>query len=228
MRTRGAEPLITAYDVATDARTELSATSFANWVDKTAHLLLADDVEPGDLVRLSVAASAPGHWMTAVWCAAVWQVGAVVDLSGPDAAPPVVEVVGPPTGGGWPQPTGWPVWACSLHPLGMGFPVEPPSHVGDYALEVRAQPDSHVEVPVAPTATAVITPTGTLDGAAVPGNLATSAHGGRRLVRPDLAEPWGALRAVLVAPVVTGGSVVAVFGGDDAAMARIRATENAG
>ena len=39
VRTAGAEPLLTHYDLDSGGRTELSVTSYANWVAKTANLI---------------------------------------------------------------------------------------------------------------------------------------------------------------------------------------------
>ena len=48
LRRDPARPLITFYDDATDERTELSVTTFANWVAKTANLARDDlGLEPG-------------------------------------------------------------------------------------------------------------------------------------------------------------------------------------
>lgn len=224
VRRSGAEPLITYYDLDAGDRTELSARSFANWVDKTTNLLLAEGLTPADTVLLSVADVAPGHWMTAVWWAAVWQAGAVVAVGSDD--PPALEVIGPPTGSpaSWPADPGWPIWCCSLHPLGRGLAVEPPPHVRDYALDVRAQPDAHVAVPTATAAPAVATPECVLTVAEV-----AEAGGGspaRALVRPaEIADPWKVIRQTLVVPVVSGGSAVVVLGGDPAAVRRAAVAE---
>src|SRR3954454_15010848 len=96
-RTAGGEPLITYYDLAGGERTELSATTFANWTNKTANLLLDLGAVPGDRVSMPLARTAPGHWVTAVWQLACWQTGATVApaeagaaevcVCGPDWAP---------------------------------------------------------------------------------------------------------------------------------------------
>src|SRR4029453_8957031 len=84
VRANGSTPLLTFYDLDSGARTELSATSLSNWVDKTSNLL-EDEVgaEEGDVISIPLAVEAPGHWLTAVWQLACWQVGLVVDLSKP-------------------------------------------------------------------------------------------------------------------------------------------------
>src|SRR5262249_10238292 len=65
-------PLVTFYDDATGERIELSATTFGNWVAKTANLLVDElDAEPGDRIALDL----PPHWQTAVWLFAAWSAG---------------------------------------------------------------------------------------------------------------------------------------------------------
>jgi uncharacterized protein (TIGR03089 family) len=81
VNTNGSAPLLTFYDLDSGARTELSATSFSNWVDKTSNLLVDEvAVGEGDVISMPLAVEAPGHWLTAVWQLACWQVGLVVDL----------------------------------------------------------------------------------------------------------------------------------------------------
>src|SRR5688500_782020 len=72
----------TFYDLDSGARTALSAPSLSNWVDKTSNLLV-DEVAggEGDVISMPLALEAPGHWLTAVWELAGWQVGVVVDLT---------------------------------------------------------------------------------------------------------------------------------------------------
>ncbi|ROP26718.1 TIGR03089 family protein [Pseudokineococcus lusitanus] len=95
-------PRVTWYG--TDGeRVELSARVLANWVSKSAHLLVEDcDVEPGDEVHLAL----PQHWRTVVLALAAWSVGAdptwpEESLSEPDElddlepAPPAVLVTTP-------------------------------------------------------------------------------------------------------------------------------------
>jgi uncharacterized protein (TIGR03089 family) len=73
LRRDPAGPLITYYDDATGERTELSATTMANWVAKTANLLGEETaVGPGE----SVAVLLPAHWQTAVVLLALWSLGA--------------------------------------------------------------------------------------------------------------------------------------------------------
>src|SRR5829696_9405469 len=70
-----ARPLLTHYDDATDERVELSATTLANWVAKTANLLQEEfDIGAGSTVAVSL----PVHWQTAAVLLGAWSCGAAV------------------------------------------------------------------------------------------------------------------------------------------------------
>jgi uncharacterized protein (TIGR03089 family) len=217
-RRAGAEPLITYYDLGSGERTELSGTTFANWVAKTANLLL-DEVggAPGDRVHLPLALEAPGHWLTAAWQMACWQIGAAVDLTGYRSAVTVV------TGPTW-RPYIGPqdVYACALHPLGFGFPEPLPPGVIDYAIEVRSQPDFYLGAPPDPQETAWVDEGRTLTQADLVG---ISGSASRQLLRPS--DPWTTCRRGLLRALVTGGSIVVVVGDNDEALRRIAADERA-
>jgi uncharacterized protein (TIGR03089 family) len=72
-------PFLTYYDDATGERTELSYTTFANWVAKTANMLVDGlDLAPGETVGVVL----PDHWQTVVVAFAAWRAGARV-VSGP-------------------------------------------------------------------------------------------------------------------------------------------------
>ncbi len=123
----GPLPLITWYDLDADYRIELSAISFANWVDKTVNLMASMGLDDPGLDRLVVGlpllVTDPGHWVGLVWVMAAWQIGAQVQAL-PLADLDIVDlaVVGPRD----PHPVpGAETIACSLHPLGAGFPVPP-------------------------------------------------------------------------------------------------------
>ncbi|HVS67972.1 MAG TPA: TIGR03089 family protein [Mycobacteriales bacterium] len=83
LRRDGARPLITAYD-GDGNRVELSVTTVANWVAKTAGYLMDElGLEPGDPLAIDPTL----HWLTAVALLAGWTVGAEVrPESNPDAA----------------------------------------------------------------------------------------------------------------------------------------------
>src|SRR5687768_15889774 len=72
LRDDPARPLVTFYDDATGERVELSVTTFANWVHKTAGLVQDDlDVASGATVLVDL----PTHWLGAVWLGAAWTGG---------------------------------------------------------------------------------------------------------------------------------------------------------
>mgnify|MGYP000727457251 FL=1 len=73
----GAAPLFTHYDGTAGSRVELSGTTFSNWVDKTVNMLDGLGVGAGEPVHLDLVNTDPGHWVTAVWVAAIWQRGCV-------------------------------------------------------------------------------------------------------------------------------------------------------
>jgi uncharacterized protein (TIGR03089 family) len=135
-------PLVTYYDDATGERVELSMTTLANWVAKTANLLQDEfDVGPGSTVAVAL----PIHWQTAAVLLGVWSCGAaVLDtasedegrladadvlLAAQDRLTALEELDGPELMG------------LSLHPLGMGMT----GYLGearDFALEVRGHGDT--------------------------------------------------------------------------------------
>ncbi len=211
----GGRPLITYYDLGTGSRTELSGRTFANWVDKTYHLLVELDVRPGDEVALPLAEAHPGHWVTLALIAGAWQAGAVVVPGASEDA--VVSAVGPE---GLSDSATGTVLACSLHPLGFGFAESLPSGVIDFSIDVRSQPDEHAEEPVAESATAwrdgpdVLTHADLAAAHPVPDRI---------LVRPT--SPLATLRAGYLSPLLGGGSAVIVLGDDENAISRIAAEE---
>ena len=69
------KPFLTYYDASTGERTELSYATFANWVAKTANLLVGGlGLAPGETVGIDL----PDHWQTVVAAFAAWQAGATV------------------------------------------------------------------------------------------------------------------------------------------------------
>ena len=190
---------------------------------KTSNLLVDElEVDPGDRIERCAGGRAPGHWMTAVWEVACWQVGATVAVGrAPDGR---VLVCGPD----WDSyvAAGRDVVACALHPLGLGFREALPAGVIDYALEVRSQPDQFVGVPGDGSEPAWTDPDRELTQADVLAAGAAVQGSARRLVRPS--EPWTTASTGIVTALVSGGSVVVVVGDDDAAVARIRTTERVG
>jgi uncharacterized protein (TIGR03089 family) len=215
LRINGSAPLVTYYDLRSGERTELSATSFSNWVDKTSNLLIDEvAVDEGDVISMPLAVEAPGHWLTAVWQLACWQVGVVVDLA--NSSPPAAVVAGRH----WQGHSGSDVFACALHPLGFGFGVLLPDGVRDYAIEVRSHADSYFGHPPEPDATAWVDAERTLSQA----DLVTfDGPPLRRLVRS--ANPWPTCRDGIVTALVTGGSAVIVVDGNADQLAHIAQSE---
>jgi len=200
-----AGPLLTFYDDATGERTELSATTLANWVAKTANLL-RDDVGagPGDRVAVLL----PAHWQAAAVLLGAWTAAAVV---GTDPAGAVAAFAGPDrvdaaAGAGE-------VFALSLAPLGRAFAGGPPPGTRDYADDVRGQGDRWIEPPVSDSALALATADGTVTaGDLVEIALRRAAElglvvGDRVLSTAPWDGPAGWMDGLLV-PLAGGASVV--------------------
>ena len=214
VRRDGAAPLITFYDDVSGERTELSATTLANWVAKTANLLQEEfDVGPGSTVAVAL----PVHWQTAAVLLGAWGCGAAVletaaedddrladadvVLAQADRLPPLEEL-------GLDELLG-----LSLHPLGMGMT----GYTGparDFALEVRGQGDVFSPwQPVDPAGVGLVLGGGTLTLAGLV-DTATElaarlglAAGDRVMVDQQAATDAGPV-AWLLAPLAAGASVV--------------------
>lgn len=142
LRRDPSRPLVTFYDDETGERVELSVTTYANWVAKTAGLVEDElGLDPGDLVLVDL----PTHWLGPVWLGALWSGGQVVTTDPGAAAEASLVVCGPDrveTLGGTPTPT--PVVALSLRPFGAPFAGPLPEGVVDYGAVVLSQPDVFV------------------------------------------------------------------------------------
>lgn len=216
-KTADAALLLTYYDVPAGHRTELSATSFANWVHKTANLLEELGAEPGDEVWAPLLGTHPGHWVGSVWTVACWLAGTTVSVAEPGAAR--IGVTGPE---GAPGTFGGTVVACSLHPLGLGFAEGTPGDL-DYA-DVLTQPDDYLTFDRDDSedlARRAWTDTPQTLGEV----LAVPARDDRFLVVPR--NPFEPLSAALVPALLGAGSVVMVTGGGVAERARIAGSERA-
>jgi len=220
-RRHGADPLLTYYDLASGERTELSATTFLNWVDKTSNLFVEEyNVGDADVVEMALAQDFPGHWMTLVIELAAWQVGAAVHVSPQGPAAPLL-VLGPnfaehDTEGRTA------VLACTLHPLGLGFDTPLPVGIDDFSPEVRGQPDVHATLPCSGLASAWVDPDRRLTQADLV-DVGLGATSGRRMIRAT--SPWATVRDGLLLPLITDGSTVLVVGDDPEQLHRIIETE---
>ena len=210
-RRDGGRPFVTWYDETTGERVELSVTTYANWVAKTASLLVEEhDLSRGDLLHLDL----PVHWLTPVFLGAAWTAGLVVSLD-PDAYDAVV--TGPAGVDRWSAvAAAVPVLACSLLPMGVRFAEALPADVHDVGVEVWSQPDAFIPYdPPGPDDDAVLaggvrTSHQELWGTAAVGSLLTD--GGRLLVAASPASPPEI--AAITEPLARRGSVVLVVGAD--------------
>lgn len=229
LREDAARPLVTAYDDRTGERTELSVTTYANWVAKTASLLVEEcDLERGQRLRVEL----PAHWLAPVFLGAAWSVGLVVDLpgaghgaeTGTEAGPePDAVVCGPDGLARWaPRAHRVAVVASALLPLGVRFAQAPGDGVRDFGVEVWSQPDAFV--PWDP-------PTG--DDEALPGTSqarlwADAAAGdllgaGGRLL--TTAAPAGPGLDRFTQALARRGSLVLVAGADEERLVALAAQE---
>jgi uncharacterized protein (TIGR03089 family) len=229
LRRDPAGPLLTYYDDATGERVELSATTLANWVAKTANLLVDDiGLAPGEPIAVLL----PAHWQTAAILLGGWSAGGVL---GTDPARATVgfgtaERVPDLVAAGVPE-----ILALPLAPLGAGFPGGPPDGARDYPNEVRGQADRFVSPPVPPTEPAVVDPADPTSGSPISNAElvalagATAAElglraGDRVLSTAGWAGPADWLTGLL-APLAAGASVVLVAHADPATLPAKAASE---
>lgn len=215
-------PLVTFYDHATGERTELSVTTYANWVAKAASLLVEEcDLERGGTVRVDL----PPHWLSTVFAGAAWTVGAALVPSGEDAdvlvcGPDGLDAAAGLAGGSTV------VLACSLHPLGRPFAEGVPDGVLDVGAEIWSQPDAFTpwdppgEDDVALGGATALTQ-GEMMQAAAAGTLLDD--GGRLLSVADPASPPGT--ATFTEPLARSGSLVLVRHPDPARLERVVSDE---
>jgi uncharacterized protein (TIGR03089 family) len=204
-----ARPVLTYYDDATGERTELSGVTLANWVAKTANLLV-DGLGLGDGAVAAV--RLPAHWQTGAVLLGCWSAGLVVDRSGAPGTSADVAFVGVDTVD---TVVADETYALALAPLGQGFRSDPPSGTADYVREVRVHGDVFRSGrPVAASSPALTD--GTTHGQLLAAGRARAltagsgrdqalTAGSRVLIDGDrVTDPldW------LVAPMVAGGSVV--------------------
>ncbi|MEV4198688.1 TIGR03089 family protein [Micromonospora globbae] len=127
-------PLLTWYDDASGERTELSGATLANWVAKTANLLVDGlGLGPDDTAGVLL----PPHWQTAAVLLGCWSAGlTVAAAAGPvdvlfAAADRIAEA------------DAWPAderYALALAPFALPLREVPPGFV-DYVVDVRGHGD---------------------------------------------------------------------------------------
>jgi uncharacterized protein (TIGR03089 family) len=225
LRSEPGRPLVTFYDETTGERVELSVTTYANWVAKTASLLVDEhDLKRGDVLLVDL----PAHWLGPVFLGAAWTAGLAVAFPSSDADPSAV-VCGPVGLVTWADRAGeLPVLACSLLPMGVRFADPLPPGVHDVGLEVWGQPDAFTPYDLPGDADVAL-----VDGPVTQGELfgsptaaasrGTATGGGRLLLTANPASPPGV--AALARPLSTNGSLVLVTGADPARLDEIAEAE---
>ncbi|ASW53714.1 TIGR03089 family protein [Plantactinospora sp. KBS50] len=187
-------PLLTWYDDATGDRTELSGATLANWVAKTANLLVDDaGLAPGDRAGVLL----PPHWQTAAVLLGCWSAGVSVSTDAPEPVD-VLFAAADRLG----EAADWPAgdrYALALAPLAAPLAQLPPGYA-DYVLEVRGQGDAFNPPP------GVGTPDGQLVTRATAHAAALGLTAGDRVLvdahrHPDPVD-W------LLAPLAAGASIV--------------------
>jgi len=219
LRVDASRPLITFYDHASGERTELSVTTYANWVAKTAGLLADEhDLTRGQVVRIDL----PTHWLVPVFLGAAWTVGLAVTHD--DDADADAYVCGPGSLDRWAGRDAI-VLASALQPLGTRFADPLPPGVHDYGVEVWSQPDAWVafDPPDAHDLAVGDTTQAELWNAAAAGDVLTD--GGRVLTEENPASPSGL--PSFTEPLVRGGSLVLVAHADPARLDATYAAERA-
>lgn len=219
LRSEPGRPLVTFYDQATGERTELSVTTYANWVAKSASLLADElDLERGQSLRIDL----PPHWLGPVFLGAAWTLGLrVTESDDPDAV-----VCGPHALPRWQDRAGdLPVVASALHPLATRFTEPLPPGVVDLGVEVWSQPDAFIAIDP-PTgddaATDDLTQAEMWDAAAARSPL---RDGDRVLCEANPASPSGL--SSFTEPLVRAGSLVLVSHADPERLEAVYAAERA-
>ncbi|MFC7544797.1 TIGR03089 family protein [Plantactinospora sp. GCM10030261] len=206
-----AQPLLTWYDDATGERTELSGATLANWVAKTANLLV-DEV--GLATDDPVGVLLPPHWQTAAVLLGCWSAGAAVRTGTPEPVEALFVAADRV-----PEAADWPAgerFALALAPLAAPLRVVPDGFV-DYVVQVRGHGDHFTPYPDGGAQSAELAPAAARRAA----ELGISA-GDRVLVdtdrRPDPLD-W------LLAPLAVGASLVLCAHTDPVRWAQRRAVE---
>jgi len=188
-----AQPLLTWYDDGTGERVELSGLTLANWVSKTANLLV-DGCGLGPFDEATV--SLPPHWQTAAVLLGCWTAGLSVS---PDGA--VIFAASPVESAATDR------FLLGLAPMGLPIRGATPAGWLDYVAEVRGHGDHFAGPTVRPAQPAL----GGETHAALVARAAERAGelgipaGGRVLIdavgHPDPVD-W------LLAPLTVGASIV--------------------
>jgi uncharacterized protein (TIGR03089 family) len=218
MAAGGDQPLVTFYDQHSGERAELSGRTLANWVAKTANLLVDGcGLDPGAPVGVRL----PPHWQTASVLLGCWVAGLAVDRDRTQvdvcfvAADRLVDAFATPV-------APLQVFATALAPMAAPMRPVPPPGVLDFVVEVRGYGDRYLPLaPVRPDSPATADGTTQSDlvtaaqhrPAAVPGRVLIDVD-----AYPDPLD-W------LLAPLAAGASTVLCRRTSAAGLARLAATE---
>jgi uncharacterized protein (TIGR03089 family) len=219
LRADPGQPLVTAYDDETGERTELSVTTYANWVSKTANLFTDElGLDAGDTVLLDL----PSHWLVPVFLGAAWSAGlAVTDT--PQVGHDVV-VCGPDTIAD--HQCAEQVVACSLLPFAVRSADPLPAGVLDFGLLWPGQSDVFIGVTLpSPDTVAWLSadPPRTHANLLEAASVAHVPNGVRLLTDVHPATDSGV--PAFLAPLAHGGSVVLLTNASDDTWAARRADE---
>lgn len=212
-------------------RVELSGPVLAQWVTKTANLLVEElDAGPGFRVLVDL----PGHWRSVVWALGVWRVGACVVVGSSGAPGGTIAVAHDETADAvvTESPTSFAgrrgVVAVALPALARAFPSPLPGGVLDGSTVLSYGDVLGYAPPVEPDEPALAGPSEITTHA---GLVRAGGSAGRVLVDATAAPLDALLRAVLDI-LAAGGSVVLVGGGtatelqaDDERRTRLLASE---
>ena len=196
------QPLVTAYDETTGERTELSVTTYANWVSKTANLLTDElGLDAGDTVLIDL----PPHWLVPVFLGAAWSAGLSVtdDAERRTTSPCAGRTASAST------TTPSTFVACSLLPFAVRFAEPVPGQVLDFGLLWPGQSDVFVAVtPPSPDTVAWVSAERPRTQADLLEEAALTEHEGEVRLLTDMHPAAQAGVPVFLAPMVHGGSVV--------------------
>lgn len=225
MRAEPSTPLVTYRHLGSGERMELSATSLANAIAKTAGLLRDElDAGPGSIVAIHI----PFHWQRVVWLGACAATGAIF---APGAPPSDSDVCVMDRGHLAFAGEGADDVIVSLAPFGLPEPGGAPPGIIDAAVAMRAHPDVFVPDTVPMESARLIrqgdstwTNAAVMDEAlAEVARRGTHAGQSFAIIEPD---PLADVLA-LAGPLVNGGGSVLVAAADDGDLEAVLREEGA-
>lgn len=227
LRTDPGRPLITFYDFATGERTELSVTTYANWVAKASSLLVEEcDLERGQRILIDL----PAHWLGPVMVGAAWSIGLEVLWPTSKEFEDEREVDAVVCGGTdgvaryGSRASAIPVIASALLPLGTRFAEPTQNGVLDLGVEIWSQPDAFAAWDPPSGADRAVEGI-TQDEVWAAAAAGTVSSGDRLLTVENPASPSGL--SSLTGPLARSGSLVIAVNADPEQFAATFATEHA-